>query len=240
MPLRNLIIYGGTFDPIHYAHINTAKIIQQHFNFEQFLFLPCKTPVLKKNSGATSEQRLAMLKLALNDEKDDFGIDLSEINREGPSYMVDTLKDFRYRLGNDVAISLIMGADVFKQLPLWHEWQQLLPLTNLLVINRTGTTEADFPSNVLELLNSHKTTKADTLLSKSHGFIYRFDAGKFDITSTLLRKKIAENEDISAYVPPSVLNYIQQNKLYLRGTRQEKSHATLSPNPLPRKPSTSK
>lgn len=213
--MHNLIIYGGTFDPIHSGHIKTAVNIQNHFNFERFLFLPCKIPVLKKNATATAKQRIDMLELALQNLNQNFEINLSEINRESPSYMVYSLQNFRLELGSELSITLLLGTDSFNQLPQWYNWQQLLTLANLLVIKRCGAAETVIPSELKELLVQHETFDGVALAQSRHGLIYRYDAGSFNISSSQIRKQLTEGKDISAYLPKAVFHYIRKHQLYL-------------------------
>lgn len=215
--MRNLLIYGGTFDPIHNGHINTAINVQNHFNFDRFVFLPCKIPLLKNDAVATAEQRIDMIELALAYRAKDkhFAIDLSEINRDSPSYMVDSLANFRHQLGNELAITLLMGADTFNQLPKWYAWQQLLTLANLLVIKRTGIDDMQTPELMKELLLKHESQDDKAIGIQAHGLIYRYDAGSYDFSSSWIRKQLAAGKNLNGYLPESVLQYIKQNNLYL-------------------------
>lgn len=213
--MHNLIIYGGTFDPIHNGHIKTAINVQNHFNFEQFIFLPCKIPVLKKEAAATEKQRIDMLELALKNLDQNFEINLSEINRDSPSYMVHTLQNFRLELGGKLPITLLLGTDSFNQLPQWHNWQQLLTLANLLVIKRCGSDKVVMPEEIKKLLEQHETFDSKTLMKSPHGLIYFYDAGSFNISSSQIRKLLSEGKDLSTYLPEEVAHYIKENQLYL-------------------------
>ncbi|MBA3536874.1 MAG: nicotinate-nucleotide adenylyltransferase [Tatlockia sp.] len=214
--MRNLIIYGGTFDPIHNGHIKTALKVQKHFNFDCFIFLPCKIPVLKNQALATAAQRVEMLELALAPfaKKGNFKIDLSEVNRESPSYMVDSLEQFRKQLGNKTAITLLMGRDTFNQLPSWYHWLKLLTLANILVINRAGYSERPDSEQLNYLIETHKTCDESALTKQSHGLIYSYDAGIYDVSSSWIRQQINKNENLQGYLADSVLDYIRQNHLY--------------------------
>lgn len=214
--LNNLIVYGGTFDPIHMGHINTALAVQAHFHFDCFRFLPCKIPLLKDKAHATTEQRVTMLKLALADlpPAQRFEIDSSEINRESPSYMVTTLLQLREKLGNELPITLLLGQDTFYQLPAWHQWQRLLELSNLLVIKRPNPT-LPLPSELQSLLRNHETQDEGLILTQPAGLILQFNAGLYPISSTQIRKELqrglAINQDT---LPASVMNYIALHHLY--------------------------
>ncbi|WP_131781740.1 nicotinate-nucleotide adenylyltransferase [Legionella gresilensis] len=213
--MSNLIIFGGTFDPIHNGHINTAINVQSFFHFDRFIFLPCKVPVLKNNAQASTTQRLEMLKLAIKESnKSDlnFEIDTREINRETPSYMVTTLEDYRSELGNTIAISLLMGVDAFATLPQWHQWERLLQLANILVISRP---DYQLKSQLIrDLLKERETQKAEYMQKRAHGLIYQFNAGLYNLSSTTVRAQIKNDNLITADLPTSVIQYIKKNRIY--------------------------
>ncbi|MFA5959200.1 MAG: nicotinate-nucleotide adenylyltransferase [Tatlockia sp.] len=214
--MHTLLIYGGTFDPIHFGHIHTALNVQKQFHFETFAFLPCKLPVLKDARVARADHRLAMMRLALApfSASNAFTIDLAEIERPTPSYMIETLRHFRKQYGNLTAITLLMGIDAFNQLPQWHEWSKLLTLANILVIKREGFKEAAPCEPIQTLLKQHKTDDWKAITKKTHGVIYFFDAGRFDVSSSWLRKQLAERKCVDDYLPSEVVEYIKQQGLY--------------------------
>lgn len=229
--MHNIVIYGGTFDPVHNGHINTAINVQKQFHFEKFIFLPCKRPLLKKDALASEEQRVAMLRLALGEQNKSyhFTIDSAEIDRVSPSYMVHTLEDFRQFYGKEVSITLLLGADTFLQLPQWYEWQKILVLANLLVIERPGVNSflshreintlpyhlEKLPSSLAQLLTTHWADNPKALLKSPHGLIYCFNAGNFPISSTWCRQQLQAGNLIKNYIPNAVMNYIKQYKLYI-------------------------
>jgi nicotinate-nucleotide adenylyltransferase len=211
-----LIIYGGTFDPVHNGHIQTALKVQKHFNFDRFIFLPCKIPVLKNQAVATAAQRVKMIELSIAPyaKEGNFEIDLSEINRATPSYMVESLEYFRKQFGNKLAITLLMGRDTFNQLPSWHQWIKLLTLANILVINRAGYKEAPDSEQLKTLIQTHETSDESALTTQAHGLIYSYDAGIYDVSSSWIRQQIQKNQNLQGYLADSVLDYIRQNHLY--------------------------
>ncbi len=212
--MHNLLIYGGTFDPIHNGHMGVARHVQKHFNFDRFIFLPCKTPVLKGKTYATAKQRIEMLQLALNEQISlHFEINTSEIDRLSPSYMVDTLADFR-RQYTKVAINLLLGIDSFRQLPQWYEWSQLIELANLLVIARPEKKKRPLPLAMQTLVDCSSTNDQSQLFKKEHGVIYFYNAGHYAIASSDIRARMIKGETLQNYLPESVFDYIQTNKLY--------------------------
>ena len=109
--MHSIAIFGGTFDPIHNGHILTSLAIQKSFQFSSYRFIPCKVPAIKPASTASTEQRIHMLRLALKNYNQ-FEIDLREIKRDTPSYMVETLKSLRKDYPY-ASITLILGFDAF-------------------------------------------------------------------------------------------------------------------------------
>lgn len=214
--MPDIAIYGGTFDPIHNGHIKTAIAIQNYFHFDRLLFLPCKVPVLKDKAQASATQRIDMLRIALAEQKKEnhFDLDLTEINREGPSYMIDTLKSFRQRFGDDLSITMIIGQDSFNQLPQWHLWEELITKANILVIDRPGSNKNPESASLKQLVINHETHSPEQIKNQAFGLIYRFNAGDYDISSTKIREAIRSNHGLNDLLPSSVLEYIKTQQLY--------------------------
>lgn len=207
--LHSILIFGGTFDPVHNGHIKVAMAVQDHFQFERVIFLPCKIPVLKNKAKASAEQRVTMLRLALNEHPQyPFEIDERELQRNTPSYTVDTLEDYRRQMGAKVSINFLMGADSFASLPRWHNWQRILMLANLLVIERPGHARPD--ASIHGLPAGHLTNNARELKTMPHGLVSFFNAGQHDISSTAVRNRT----NVKTHLPESVKNYIDKQGLY--------------------------
>lgn len=212
MKHKSLLIFGGTFDPIHLGHLQIAAAVQQHFHFSSFIFLPCKVPVLKPQAQANSDHRLKLLQCALTEFPIEHAlIDAREINRDSPSYMVTTLADFRQEQGDTVSISLLMGEDVFANLPKWHKWKEILQLCNILLIKRQPATPLTQP--LKDLLTQQVLVNDQDLLKNRAGGIFLFDAGSFAISSTAIRNSLKKGYP-SKDLPPGVAAYLAQNKLY--------------------------
>lgn len=211
--MHNILIFGGSFDPPHSGHLNTALAIQKNISFERFIFLPCKTPVLKKATTASCDQRIDMLKRMLAPYPG-FEIDLREIQRETPSFMVDTLANFREELGNKLSITLLMGLDAFLQLPQWHAWHKLLDLSHLLVMTRAEIDIQTMPAQLKTLLKHHEILDKTELFNQPHGKIYQYNAGEYAISSSSLRQKMEAGEDVRPYLPESVYQYINKQNIY--------------------------
>ena len=210
--MRSIAIFGGTFDPVHNGHILTSLSIQSYFNFDFYYFLPCKIPTLKPPTSASSQQRIAMLKLAIKNYND-FNLDLREIKRDSPSFMVETLESLRKENEKD-SIILIMGYDAFLSLPQWNQWEKIIKLANLLVINRPQFATCPVPESIKNLLTRYKTELKNDLLSKQFGAIYLYNAGNYDISSSALREELKKNKVSETHLPKEVYEYIKQWGLY--------------------------
>ena len=116
-------IYGGTFDPIHLGHLNSALEAQRILDLDSVHFVPCKTPVHKESNVASAKQRYAMLMLA-TESVPEFKISDCEIVRDGPSYIVDTLTEYRSKYPTQ-PLCLMLGTDAYMQLSTWNRWQNL-------------------------------------------------------------------------------------------------------------------
>ena len=119
-------IFGGTFDPIHYAHLRTAFELQQALRLKEIRFLPAGNPPHRDKPFADAQQRLRMVELAVADQPG-FVVDDREVRKAGPSYSVETLAELRHEYP-DRSLCLILGMDAFLSLPKWHQWRELLQL----------------------------------------------------------------------------------------------------------------
>lgn|SRR3990167_2286437 len=193
---HNIVIFGGTFDPIHYGHLNISTAVQDFFNFESFIFLPCKIQVLKNTIPVNQVHRVTMLELACENypKKYNFLIDSQEISRKSPSYMVLTLRNYRKKLGPNVSITLMLGVDSFNQLSQWYQWRHIISLANLLVIHRPGYIPAWNTS--------------------PNGVIDYFNAGEYAISSTKVRQELANRPLKYDKIPTNVYDYIVSHNLY--------------------------
>jgi nicotinate-nucleotide adenylyltransferase len=153
-----------------------------------------------------------MIRLAINNSPD-FEVDLREIERNTPSYMVDTLESFRLEYPN-ASITLIIGYDAFISLPRWHQWEKLITLANILVINRNEFAQQSMPKSLNSFLAQHQSKNKDTLLNQKAGIIFLFDAGHYEISSTTIRDEIKRKEDVALKLPENVLKYIKDEQLY--------------------------
>lgn len=211
--MQKIIIFGGTFDPIHRAHIRVAKNVQNTFKFDKFIFLPCKEPLLKDKAKTPVKHRLKMLELALKDYPE-FAIDLEEIKRDTPSYMYLTIENLKKKYPKDTEFTLLMGDDVFRKFHLWKKYQEIIKEANVLVIYRKDGVGKELPQDIDNLLEKYEVKSIDEFMKFANKKIYRFNAGDFNISSTNIRVHNNKLQQIEKLLPKEVFAYICENKLY--------------------------
>lgn len=204
-------LFGGAFDPIHYGHLRLALDFLQILNLKEVRFIPCKLPVHKEATLATPEQRLALLRLAI-DEVAQFCIDDREIRRDTPSYMIDTVKSLHKEFP-DTPLCLLLGSDAFLELDQWKEWQHLLDYVHIVVGLRAGT--PFLLNDVLsEFISQHQLNDSQDLRQRLHGGVYIQNISQLTISASDIRSQIAAHLDVRFLLPDNVYRYIQQHQLY--------------------------
>ena len=136
---RHICLFGGTFDPIHNAHLQIADEAQKHFALDQVLFVPAANPPHKDGTHLTPfEDRFQMVQLACEPYPKFFASRLEEGKKR--SYTIDTLERFRPQLKPGDELFFLIGADAFDELKTWKRWQDVLKLTRFIVVSRPGRT----------------------------------------------------------------------------------------------------
>lgn len=204
-------LLGGTFDPIHYGHLRLALDFLQILDLQEVRFIPCKSPVLKEATQATPEQRLALLRLAITPVAQ-FSIDDREIQRDTPSYMIDTVKSLRQDFPN-TPLCLLLGSDAFLRLNEWKEWQKLLDYVHIVVGLRAGT--PFLLNDVLsDFIAQHQLNDTEDLHQQLHGGVYIQNISQLMISASDIRSQIAAHLNVQFLLPDNVYQYIQQHQLY--------------------------
>ena len=209
--VKSVAIFGGTFDPIHQGHLQSALALKQQLTLDELRLLPCHIPPHRHSPGCTSEQRLAMVRLAC--EGTGLIVDDRELRRPGPSYSVETLEQLRAELGADVSISWVMGTDAFNGLEQWYRWQDVLELAHIIVIDRPGEALARTEA-LVTLLERYQVEDTAVLQRETHGRIVRVSLPPYPISATEVREAIEKQQPLDGFLPASVVNYITMHKLY--------------------------
>ncbi len=207
-----MAILGGSFDPIHYGHLHIALDLYQQLQLSEVRFIPCKNPVSNKKIVATEQQRLTMLQLALQPYSY-FSIDEQELNRPTPSYMVETLASLRLELGN-TPLGLILGYDNLATLDRWHQWISLINYAHLLIVPRPDHAES-YPNEIHTFVERYQTQDPFLLSQQPAGLLFMTHVQALPISATYIRKTIASGNYPVGLLPPTVLDYILEQKLYL-------------------------
>ncbi|MBA2653825.1 MAG: nicotinate-nucleotide adenylyltransferase [Gammaproteobacteria bacterium] len=201
-------ILGGTFDPIHNGHLQIAASIIDATSVNTIKFMPCYLPVHRPEPESIVNDRVAMIKLAL--ESSSLSLDEREIRRKSPSYMIDSLISLREDFPLH-PLCLILGADAYQNIITWKKWQELLEYAHLIIINRP---HFPFKLHPHPLLAKHETQNPNDIRTHLAGSILFLAIPPCPISATSIRQKIKNNEDITALVPRKVADYIHQHDLY--------------------------
>lgn len=218
------ILYGGSFDPVHLGHLAVARNARDAVAANVRL-MPAADPPHKGPLHADARQRLAMLELAVGDEAG-LGIEACELDREGPSYTVDTLRFLRAHRVGDRPLAILLGADSFLSLPTWKEWRSLFELAHIVVAEREGNgLDAMLSAGLAEATTGRLAHSADELHGVASGLLLRLRQPLRPESASEVRRRIATGGDWRALIPHSVADYIASHRLY--GLRRAGTGASL-------------
>ncbi|WP_020409347.1 nicotinate-nucleotide adenylyltransferase [Hahella ganghwensis] len=208
-----LVVLGGTFDPVHHAHLRTALEIQQLLGNDTVVHLmPSGDPRHRAAPHASALHRLEMLKLAVSGESRLVVSDM-EVKRTGATYTVDTLEELRAKEGPDRPIIFVMGGDAFLSLPKWHRWVEIIRLAHIMVINRPNWSNIG-QGELSEFLLRHNATSLNELTELPSGRIAECALTQLDISSTQVRTLLKAGQSPRFLIPDLVLDYIRSHHLY--------------------------
>ena len=179
---------GGTFDPVHNAHLAMARAALEQLALDRVLWIPTGAPGYRKPPVASAADRLAMLRLALRDESR-FSIDERELSPQASGYTVDTLRALRGELGETAELYLLLGGDQHAAFGTWRDPQEVARLATLAVFPRPGFSPDERGARTLSL-------------------------PPMQVSGSDIRRRAARGERLDALVPPAVANYIRSHGLY--------------------------
>lgn len=204
-------ILGGSFDPVHYGHLRPALEVQQFLGLDEIRLVPSLVPPHRPQPYATPQQRLAMLRAAVENYPV-FKIDTREFDREGPSYTLDTLVSIREEMPA-ADLCLLVGMDAFLGLTSWHRWRELTDHCHMVVMDRPG---AQLPSEgeLADFIRLHRVMDIEKLARQSSGLLYFQPVSQLEISSTAIRKLLASGGDAGFLLPERVLDVVRSKGLY--------------------------
>lgn len=206
-------ILGGTFDPIHFGHLRPALELMETLGLAEVRLIPCGRPPHRNPPRASAAARLAMLQLAVAGQPG-LRVDARELERPGPSYMVDTLASLRAELGA-TPLCLLLGSDAFLGLPQWHRWQDLLALAHLVVMHRPGWgLDESLPAPLAPLVAARQVHEAAALAVQPAGSILLTPVTPLDISATAIRALVAAGRSPRYLLPDAVWDHIRTHGLY--------------------------
>jgi nicotinate-nucleotide adenylyltransferase len=210
-------ILGGTFNPVHLAHLRSAEEVREAQRLDQILFIPSATPPHKPTGGlVNAAHRLAMVRLAIAGNPH-FRLSTIELDRPGRSYSVDTLRLLRARMPA-AHFSFILGVDAFREIATWKEYATIFTLCDVIVTSRPPFEDTPLRGLIPVALRSqfcYRSDSRDLEHSTGNRVIFQPISG-LDISASSIRLRLRRGQSIRYLVPTSVERYITRHELYAR------------------------
>lgn len=200
--IKRIAIMGGTFDPIHYGHLVAAEAVRAEYNIDEVLFMPTGHPPHKRERMITDAQDRYLMSIIATETNPNFFVSRIEIDREGYTYTIDTIKELIKLYGEEVEIFFITGADAFLEILTWKSAQELLKLCNFIAATRPEYPKAELVATLKKMNEDH--------VDRFH-FI---DIPALSISSTDIRERVRSDRTIKYLLPEGVEQYIKKYRLY--------------------------
>ena len=206
-------LLGGTFDPVHYGHLDVAEAARTRLELDHVMFIPSHDPPHRPISPRVSAfHRFALIALAI-DGREGYRASDVELTRDGPSYTVDTLRELHAEGWRPSQLFFIIGADAFAEIATWHEFPGVLDAANFAVMTRPGTSLEAALARTPDLKPRARRYVPHAPESETTSILL-VDARTRDVSSTQIRARIAAEEAIDDLVPQGVARHIASNHLY--------------------------
>jgi nicotinate-nucleotide adenylyltransferase len=218
--MTHIGILGGTFDPIHLGHTLPAKAVADYLSLTKVLLIPANIPPHKATPKVSAKQRAEMVHLTCSTERL-FICDERELQRDGNSHTVDTLKELTKAFPQQT-LYFIIGLDSLLTFCSWHQYEEILSLCHLVVNTRPNYQLNNLDEATTSLLNNHqahdinelKKNKSGRVLLLNNTLLPHHNHLHLDISSSVIRQKIANKQNFQQLLTPSVFTFINKNKLY--------------------------
>lgn len=201
--MHRIGLMGGTFDPIHYGHLVTAEEIRAKFELERVIFIPAGHPPHKVKRHVSDQEHRYLMTFLATAPNPFFEVSRIEIDRPGPTYTIDTVRQFKDTYGDDYEFYFITGADAVLEILDWKDAEQLLGLCEFIAATRPGFNNKDIKAQL------------EHIALRYNKQIYSVEVPSLAISSTDIRQRIREGRPIKYLLPESVEYYIKKCGLYL-------------------------
>jgi nicotinate-nucleotide adenylyltransferase len=209
---KSIGILGGTFDPIHHGHLRLAIEAQETLNIDEVRLIPARQSPHRQPPYASEEQRLKMIELATA-EINGVIVDDRELQREGRSYTIDTVKSLRNEFSQST-IALIIGMDAFKTFNSWRDWMSILDYVHIILVDRPESDENFSDLELKDYYLKNKSEKMSDAMQTPAGQILKIEIPKLEISSTHIRQQLINDLDVRYLLPTKVIDYIKEESLY--------------------------
>ncbi len=199
---KRVAIMGGTFDPIHMGHLVTAEAVRHEFQIDEVLFVPTGNPPHKSTVAITAAEHRYLMSVLATAGNEHFNVSRIEIDREGKTYTIDTIKELVKSYGKQAKLYFITGADAMHQILTWRHSEALLKLCTFVAVTRPGYNKEALLNKVAELRQTYDAN------------ICFLEVPALSISSSDIRRRIQEERPIKYLVSSAVENYITKQQLY--------------------------
>ena len=213
MTARRLGILGGTFDPIHCGHVETASAAAHALDLAGVFVIPASVPPHRPQPFASPFHRFAMVAMAVAGRPGWLASDIEVSVPQSRSFTSDTLRRFRDHGYRSTELFFIVGADAFNEIATWRDYPDLLELAHFAVVSRPGTAAGQLRRR-LPALASRMVDPPVATQDAGGTVIILIEAPTPDVSSTAIRRRVADGETVAGMVPAGVLQHIEQHRLY--------------------------
>ena len=209
---RRIGIMGGTFDPIHWGHLDAADVAVNELKLSRLFVITSNVPPHRPQPLASSYHRFAMVALAILERPEWRAADL-ELRHDAPSFTSRTLELFHERGYFSSELFFVIGADAFSDIASWRDYPKILDLAHFAVVSRPGFSVKELPRRLPRLADRMARPPIDEV-AQIDPLIILIDSPTADVSSTAIRERLASGEAIAGLLPPNVQQHIEHHGLY--------------------------
>ena len=208
----SVVMFGGTFNPIHFGHINLANHLVDYLQVKSVRMIPCAIPAHREAPNVSAEHRMAMLALATAENNAIVADDL-ELKRASTSFSIDSVIQVRQDIGAKTPLFLCLGMDSISTIDSWHRWSDLLDNSHIVACSRPNY---QLPKDgvVANWIEQHLCEDLTQLKKQPHGYVHLCKIPLLDISSSSIRDSVKCGKNIDHMTTQSVINYIKKHSLY--------------------------